>query len=222
MAKAWKERERVIAKLFGTKRTPLSGLSSGHTSSDTLHKEYYIEVKHSGERGGGGQKQIAVKKDWLEDMAKNCKKEKKKLAFLVFHYKGDTHNYAVLDLEDLRVLLDVVDLAEKVAQIEEKRDTTLLDFAGTKGRKEKMAQDNSRIFQKFEEYLSTKGRGTFPVFISRGQVPKETCTIWTAACLSCGKIIDEDPSEELMFAMAQRHKKQLGCKVVLVGYRMEE
>ena len=43
----WKQRERNIAKLFRTKRVPLSGSNSGHnTSSDTMHQNYYVEQKH--------------------------------------------------------------------------------------------------------------------------------------------------------------------------------
>jgi len=42
----WKGRERQVASFFGCKRVPLSGSNSGHnTSSDTLHKLLYIEVK---------------------------------------------------------------------------------------------------------------------------------------------------------------------------------
>ena len=43
----WKMQEQRIAEKFGTRRTPLSGSSSGHnTNSDTLHSRLYIEVKH--------------------------------------------------------------------------------------------------------------------------------------------------------------------------------
>ena len=43
----WKARERKIAADFGTKRTPLSGINSGHnTHSDTLHERVYIELKY--------------------------------------------------------------------------------------------------------------------------------------------------------------------------------
>jgi len=42
----WKAMERKVASFFGCKRVPLSGSNSGHnTSSDTLHKLLYIEVK---------------------------------------------------------------------------------------------------------------------------------------------------------------------------------
>jgi len=43
--KAWKKLERDTAKLFSTKRTPLSGINSAHTGSDTLHHRLYIECK---------------------------------------------------------------------------------------------------------------------------------------------------------------------------------
>jgi len=46
--KTWKQRERLVAAFFGAKgRTPLSGGNSGHTRSDTLHEQLFIEHKHS-------------------------------------------------------------------------------------------------------------------------------------------------------------------------------
>jgi hypothetical protein len=42
---AWKRDEREVAEYFGTHRTPLSGGSSRHTRSDTLHPTLFIEVK---------------------------------------------------------------------------------------------------------------------------------------------------------------------------------
>lgn len=45
----WKSFERVVAKMFGTTRVPLSGSNSGHgTNSDSLHKTLYIECKVRG------------------------------------------------------------------------------------------------------------------------------------------------------------------------------
>jgi len=43
--KAWKAFERRIAKSLGTHRTPLSGIGSRHTRSDTLHPHLYVECK---------------------------------------------------------------------------------------------------------------------------------------------------------------------------------
>lgn len=45
-SKTWKDRERQVAADFGTRRTPLSGGNSGHTRSDTLHPDLFIEHKH--------------------------------------------------------------------------------------------------------------------------------------------------------------------------------
>ena len=41
----WKNRERQVAKAFGTQRTALSGGNSHITHSDTLHPSLYIEHK---------------------------------------------------------------------------------------------------------------------------------------------------------------------------------
>lgn len=43
--KRWKAFERRVARAFGCERTPLSGGSSRHTRSDTLHPTLYIECK---------------------------------------------------------------------------------------------------------------------------------------------------------------------------------
>ena len=43
--RTWKKREEKIAKDFGTKRNPLSGSMSGHSSSDSLSNIFYLESK---------------------------------------------------------------------------------------------------------------------------------------------------------------------------------
>ena len=43
--RTWKKREGKIAKDFGTKRNPLSGSMSGHSSSDSLSETFYLESK---------------------------------------------------------------------------------------------------------------------------------------------------------------------------------
>ena len=45
-SKTWKHREREVAKLFRTTRTPLSGGGSKHTRSDSLSKALFVEQKH--------------------------------------------------------------------------------------------------------------------------------------------------------------------------------
>ena len=44
--KTWKNRERQIARFFGSERNPLSGGNGKHTRSDSLHEELFIESKH--------------------------------------------------------------------------------------------------------------------------------------------------------------------------------
>jgi hypothetical protein len=46
VSKAWKQRERDVAAIIGTKRTPLSGGNSGHSRSDTRSAWAFIENKH--------------------------------------------------------------------------------------------------------------------------------------------------------------------------------
>ncbi|MGD9697581.1 hypothetical protein [Acinetobacter sp.] len=47
--KQWKAHERTVASRAGTKRTPLSGINSGHeTHSDSLSDDFYIEAKYTG------------------------------------------------------------------------------------------------------------------------------------------------------------------------------
>ena len=48
----WKKREMKIAKDFGTKRNPLSGSMSGHSSSDSLSDTFYLESKLRAKPGG--------------------------------------------------------------------------------------------------------------------------------------------------------------------------
>ena len=43
--KSWKKLEQKVARLRGTKRTPLSGGNGKLTRSDTLDKTFFIECK---------------------------------------------------------------------------------------------------------------------------------------------------------------------------------
>lgn len=45
MSQRFKRAEQLVARKLGTRRTPLSGSNSGHTASDTLHPELFVEVK---------------------------------------------------------------------------------------------------------------------------------------------------------------------------------
>ena len=43
--KAWKNRERLVAKFFGGMRNALSGINSKVTHSDVIHDNLFIECK---------------------------------------------------------------------------------------------------------------------------------------------------------------------------------
>lgn len=64
----WKNQERRIARMFGSHRTPLSGINSRHTSSDIIHEKLYVECKY--------RKRIAIL-DLMEGVIEEAKKEDK-------------------------------------------------------------------------------------------------------------------------------------------------
>ena len=45
--KAWKAAERRLAKIFGTRRRPLSGGNQGGGRDDSMHEVLYIENKYT-------------------------------------------------------------------------------------------------------------------------------------------------------------------------------
>lgn len=91
---AWRVFERKVAKMLGTVRTPLSGMMSGHhTSSDTLHKEIYVECKWlKGRRDAG----TAVLNLW-DDTVKKAKNEGK-IPLLAMHRRGSRVEFGALPL----------------------------------------------------------------------------------------------------------------------------
>jgi len=88
--KTWKTVERKIARKFGTERTPLSGGASRHTLSDTLHPDYYIEIKH--------RAKIPFLKTFKEAVV-NAEKENK-LPMVVFKEKGSHMEILMIKLDD--------------------------------------------------------------------------------------------------------------------------
>jgi len=96
MDRLWKATERRIAKQFGTTRTPLSGSNSGGTQSDTLHERLYIEVKE--------RKRLP---EWFTKTVKDTKikaVEENKVPLTVFHQKGDSDDYVILNISDIILL----------------------------------------------------------------------------------------------------------------------
>ncbi len=100
----WKTRERLVARFFGTERTPLSGGSSRHTRSDSLHPRLFIEnklrVKHS-----------AVS---LWDRTKKLAKREDKTPLVTLAEKGRPGFWVVVHSSDLQaVASEVANLPEQ-------------------------------------------------------------------------------------------------------------
>lgn len=100
MVKAWKDNELKFSKLFGTSRNALSGGNSHLTRSDTLHPEFYIEVKD-----GLQSKPTAL---WIDTVSKA--KLEHKIPMLIQHAKGEK-------IADARITMKVSDFL-KLANID--------------------------------------------------------------------------------------------------------
>lgn len=89
--KVWKAQERRIGKMFGAKRTPLSGGKSLHTESDVIHPRLYIEAKY--------RKKIAIL-DLFPDIAEKALKENK-IPVLAIKSKKLKDDYFLVRAKDL-------------------------------------------------------------------------------------------------------------------------
>lgn len=68
-----------MARFFGSERTPLSGSTSRHTGSDSLHPRLYLEVKL--------RKGFTAACRRFQEVAEDAKKENK-IPVLVFRMQG--------------------------------------------------------------------------------------------------------------------------------------
>ena len=91
----WKKRERGIARDFGTKRNPLSGSMSGHSSSDSLSETFFIESKLRAQPGGWN----------LFQQTKEKAKKEKKIPLVILSKKYKKGKIAMLDYDFLVILL---------------------------------------------------------------------------------------------------------------------
>lgn len=89
--KVWKQQERRVAKMFGAKRTPLSGSRSLHTGSDIIHPRLYIEAKY--------RKRISIL-DMFPEVAEKAKKENK-IPVMVIKSKKLKDDYFMVRARDL-------------------------------------------------------------------------------------------------------------------------
>jgi hypothetical protein len=92
---SWKAFERKVAKLFGTRRNPLSGGMSGHkTRSDSLHGKVYIESKWLKGQGDAGMAAFSL---WEDTVAKA--KREGKIPALAMHKRNSRVEFCAIPLE---------------------------------------------------------------------------------------------------------------------------
>ena len=86
----WKSFERKVAVMLDTRRTPLSGMMSGHgTHSDSLHKDIYVECKWQGTKS-------AALTLW-DDTVKKAKAEGK-IPLLAMHRRNSRVEFGAIPL----------------------------------------------------------------------------------------------------------------------------
>lgn len=94
----WKKVESRIAKDFNTRRNPLSGSMSGHSSSDSLSPTFYIESKLRANPPG-----------WtLFQDTKNKSKQEKKIPIVVLSKKYHKEKICMVDYNFMIGLLEQV------------------------------------------------------------------------------------------------------------------
>ena len=95
--KTWKARERQVAKLLGTERTPLSGGNGKQTRSDSLSQEFFVECKH--------RRRHAVLSLYDETSGLAGVEGKLPLVVLTEHRREGAYALVPLDVDFIRKLL---------------------------------------------------------------------------------------------------------------------
>lgn len=96
----WKSLERRLCRLFGGKRTPLSGSNSQHgTSSDCINTDYpelYLEIK---------MRQSFLHHKIFEDVEEKAKLEKRTPILITHKKNAKTGALVILRMEDFLELI---------------------------------------------------------------------------------------------------------------------
>jgi len=87
----WKGDERLVSRMFGTERTPLSGGNSKMTRSDTLHPKLFIEVKKRASH--------AAFELWRR--TKELARREKKVPVVVLRSGNSPYTLVVVEVRDL-------------------------------------------------------------------------------------------------------------------------
>jgi len=103
--KSWKKLEQKVARLCGTKRTPLSGGNSKQTRSDTLDKTFFIECKL--------RKDPAI---WnLYEQVELLAKSENKIPVLVIKKKGKHGELFIINDKYLKAFIEKWESKNEVA-----------------------------------------------------------------------------------------------------------
>ena len=106
--RTWKKREEKIAKDFGTKRNPLSGSMSGHSSSDSLSETFYLESKLRAKPPGW---------NLFLDTREKAKLEKK-IPIVVLSKKFHKDKIVMIDYDFLLELLKKSGYLDEILEVE--------------------------------------------------------------------------------------------------------
>lgn len=98
-SKAWKAMERSVAKKFGVRRTPLSGINSGHTHADIIHPTFFVECKYRKRLG-------------LVELFKKVRRQavaEDKIPLVVLKQMGQQGEIVCMDLDYFMMLINAFD-----------------------------------------------------------------------------------------------------------------
>ncbi|SFJ63709.1 hypothetical protein SAMN02799624_05297 [Paenibacillus sp. UNC496MF] len=66
------------------------------------------EFKERGSLSAKGEKQITIKREWLEKLADEARQMKREFHFLPFAFSGDTKDYVVMEYDRLLAYIQII------------------------------------------------------------------------------------------------------------------
>jgi len=103
--RTWKKSEQKLAEMFGSRRTPLSGINSCHTSSDTLNEKIFIEHKL--------RKKMPFKQ--LMEKTERLAEKEGKIPLIVVREKGSPRWMAFMNLKDIPAIAKEMEVGDMKA-----------------------------------------------------------------------------------------------------------
>ncbi|WP_157066980.1 hypothetical protein [Alicyclobacillus shizuokensis] len=115
---------RAVSKAKDVARRQLASGSLSFALGDMITEEKLTaalaEYKERGSLDSRGEKQIVIKREWLEKLAKEAREMNREYYFLPFRFKGDDKQYVVMDynillsyVQTIQALLEQIRLLNK-------------------------------------------------------------------------------------------------------------